>query len=185
MRLHLAATLALCTATAAHAEAMRVNCLDGAITSWGTCVAIDERHILTANHVVAKGAVSVELDGKWEPAKVIARDVTCDMALLRTEATVKVFHELLDMPSLTLHASRGIKGDGTTPVEKQDVGITSLDIGGDVGQANSGAPVLVNDCIVGIVIGVEPGESPKRATCVPAETIRKFLAKAGWKKKER
>jgi hypothetical protein len=195
MKLHLAATLALCVVTAAHAEAMRIKCVDGPFTSWGTCVAIDEHSVLTANHVVEKGNPAVELAGKWEPATVVARDKECDLALLKVEATIKDFHELLDMPSLTLYASAGISGPGdagTTPVEKHEVRLISIDIGGEVGHGNSGAPVvvnggspvIVNDSIVGIVVAVEVGDKPRMAKCVPAGTIKRFLQVAGWKKEK-
>lgn len=194
MRWHLAALLLL--SFSVYAEAMRVRSTgageEEVITSHGTCVAIDARHIITAAHVVGRESIRVEIAGKWEPAKLVASDKDLDIALLTVDKDVVDFHELMEFPVLTMWASRGILGPGekvsggrevTSPPERQEVALLRLDVGGEVHDANSGAPIMVNDSVVAIVVRREWADKPRYAVCVPACAIKAFLAKAGWKPK--
>ena len=173
-----------------YAEAYRIRAVDGLLTSWGTCSPIGEHDILTAWHVVDTGEVSVEIDGKWEKATVVAHDGGNDLALLRIERKMTECVEIMEFPAIKLHASTGVvlkdehKTAVTTPVEERRVQLSQISIDGTVGHANSGAPVTVNGAIVAMVTGIVPGPKPGTAHCVPSGIILKFLETAGWKKPE-
>lgn len=186
---------AIVLACPAYAEAFRIRAVDGVFTSWGTCAAISDHEVLTAWHVVEKGEPSVELDGKWEKAALVAKDDKNDLALLKIEKKFDEYLEIMEFPSITLHSSTGVREDKekntsayTTPVTEHRVQLLRLDIAGEVAHANSGGPVTVNGAIVALLTRVEwtgrPEDKPERATCVPSGTILKFLETAGWKRPE-
>ena len=159
---------------AADAAGMRIRSIDGAITQWGTCVCVADKIAVTAWHVVDKGAVEVEVAGKWTPAKVLRKDKDNDIASVQLSADAETV-EMVEMPAMTVSASAW-----SCPVQDKAASFVGGNVQYDAKDGNSGAPVMVGQAVVGIVTGIiqDLTGRPLRAYFVGVPAV-KALLKAG------
>lgn len=167
----------------------------------GSGVVLSERRILTNAHNVANStfvAIRKQNDDTLYPAKVVAVDHECDLALLTVEDgkffDAVVPFELGPTPptqSQVLVAGFPIGGDGISltqgiisrievqPYSHSGMNLLAAQIDAAVNPGNSGGPALYNDKVVGIAFQGNHQSGEALGYIIPEEIIRHFLA--DWK----
>jgi hypothetical protein len=134
----------------------------------GSGVAINTNTILTCYHVVERGLIEVEIGKDWIEGKIVGFDKENDIALVKIEKSVKAIK--IDESDITIEGS--IKGK---KIEKQKAIIKEGIIKYSADHGQSGAPVMCDGKLIGIIRAVEPGPKPTWATFVGLEPIRRLI----------
>lgn len=149
---------------------------DGFHTAWGTCFAVSATEIVTAYHTVDMGKIEVEMGDKFVEVVLSKYDEKLDIAVLTIKShSLPVLPLKKDAP--IAHAS--FKGESVSPhagTVAEFVIRTKISIGA------SGAPVLIDDKVAGMIVSgtdiIDPGTGDcNAARCVGAGVISEFLSK--------
>lgn len=171
--------LTLCIANLFAADGLRVKCErveDGAtITCWGSGCFVAKNRILTSAHVVEEGVPYAEVDGKWVQCKFVRVNAKDGLALLECPVKGRPV-EVLHLPEANISGSIE-----SAEVTDRPLKVQALMLTGKVGNGDSGAPILIQGRLVGMLVkmvfynqGVE-GETQNESVAVSADRIEAFL----------
>lgn len=169
--------LFFCASAAAQGLQVRADRVEGkeTIHDWGSGVYVSKSHVLTCAHTLeGNDKVFILVKDGWAQCKVIRLDKKNDLALLETRVNGDAV-ELANIPALAISGSPAKFPPELMKIRETPAVLDCAYIRAAVDVGDSGAPVMADGRLIGIVKKKVEMDDTTYAQIVGADVIAEFL----------